>query len=356
MTLGDPDIQPDSRIKEAACLSIQEGKTRYSANAGLIELRRVISKSIEKRNHIKYDPNCEIAVTIGAMEAIYVSLLCLVNSGDEVIIPEPYWINYRQMVAMCGAKAVIVDKFENKEKFQISADAIEEAVTNKTKVIIINSPNNPSGVVYDKYTMKRIADIAKKYNLTVITDEVYRSLIYDGTEYTSILDFDGMKERTVLVYSFSKEFAMTGWRLGYAAAPETLISAITRLQENIVACAPLASQHAVIPALEDDNFNSDEIVNEFAKRRAVVINEVQNIPKLTMNPPDGTFYAFINIAQTGMDAETFAYKLLEKKHVAVVPGSAYGECAKNYIRIAFTLDVDRLKEGFERIRDFVLSL
>ena len=290
------------------------------------------------------------------MEALYASLLCLLNKGDEVIILEPYWINYRQMVSMCGGKAVIVNKFDDAERFIISADAIEAAVTDKTKAIIINTPNNPSGAVYGKDFMEKIARIAVKHDITVITDEVYRSLVYDGAEYTSILDFPDMRERTVLVYSFSKEFAMTGWRIGYVAAPEPLVSAVTRLQENIVACAPLASQHAVISALADDMFGSDEIIDEFSKRRDVVIEEVLKTPKIRMNKPEGTFYAFINIDDTGMDSETFAYRLLENEHVAVVPGSAYGECFGNYIRIAFTLEVDKIKEGFARIRDFISTL
>ena len=355
-TLGDPDIKPPLKIRNSACEAIMAGKTRYSANAGLIELRRLIAKSVEKRNGIYYDPNKEIAVTIGAMEALYASLLCLLNKGDEVIILEPYWINYRQMVSMCGGKAVIVNKFDDAERFIISADAIEAAVTDKTKAIIINTPNNPSGAVYGKDFMEKIARIAVKHDITVITDEVYRSLVYDGAEYTSILDFPDMRERTVLVYSFSKEFAMTGWRIGYVAAPEPLVSAVTRLQENIVACAPLASQHAVISALADDMFGSDEIIDEFSKRRDVVIEEVLKTPKIRMNKPEGTFYAFINIDDTGMDSETFAYRLLENERVAVVPGSAYGECFGNYIRIAFTLEVDKIKEGFARIRDFISTL
>ena len=355
-TLGDPDVMPPLQIRNAACDAIMAGKTRYSANAGLIELRRMIAKSIKKRNGISYNPNGEIAVTIGAMEALYVSLLCLLNKDDEVIILEPYWINYRQMVSMCGGKAVIVNEFEDKERFLISTDAIEAAVTPRTKAIIINTPNNPSGVVYSESFMARIADIAKRYDITVITDEVYRELTYDGLKYTSILDFDGMRERTVLVYSFSKEFAMTGWRIGYVAAPEKLISAVTHLQENIVACAPLASQYGVISALADDEFDSREIIEEFTKRRDIVIKEVSDIPKLKMQPPEGTFYEFINISETGMDAETFAYKLLETKHVAVVPGGAYGECSKNYIRIAFTLDEEKIREGFSRIREFTASV
>lgn len=355
-TLGDPDVEPPLNIRTAACDAIMAGKTRYSANAGLIELRRLISKSIEKRNRVSYDPENEIAVTIGAMEALYASLLCLLNKDDEVIIIEPYWINYRHMVSMCGGKAVIVNTFEDAEHFIISADAVEAAVTDKTKAIIINTPNNPSGVVYNKTFMKKLAEIAIKHDITVITDEVYRSLVYGNIEYSSILDFEGMRERTVLVYSFSKEFAMTGWRIGYVAAPEKLVAAVTRLQENIVACAPLASQHAVISALSDDMFGSSDIIEEFSRRREVVIEEASRTPKIRMNSPEGTFYAFINIADTGMTAEEFAYGLLRSKHVAVVPGNAYGESFKYYIRIAFTIEESKIREGFSRIREFIALL
>lgn len=351
-TLGDPDVKTPLEIRKAGCDAIMAGKTRYSSNAGLIELRKAISESILKRNKIKYSPETEIIVTVGAMEAIYVSLLCLLNPGDEVLILEPYWINYRHMVLMCGGIPVIVDDFEDENKFLIDCQAIENKITDKTRAIIINSPNNPSGEVYSKAFMEKIARIAKKYDITVIADEVYRSLIYDGVEYTSILDFEGMKERTVLVYSFSKEFAMTGWRIGYAAAPQELVSAMTKLQENIVACAPLASQHSLINILNDDEFNTNSIVNEFAKRRDCVVREMSTIPLLDMNLPNGTFYAFINVKKTGLSCTEFAYRLLEEEHVAVVPGSAYGECGNDYIRIAFTLETELIKEGFARIRHF----
>lgn len=355
-TLGDPDVKTPIEIRKAGCNAIMEGKTRYSSNAGLIELRKAISKSILKRNYVEYSPESEIIVTVGAMEAIYVSLLCLLNPGDEVIILEPYWINYRHMVLMCGGVPVIVDDFEDKERFLINSEAIEGKITNKTKAIIINSPNNPSGMVYDKEFIGKIAQIALKYDITVIADEVYRSLIYDDVEYTSILDFAGMKEHTVLVYSFSKEFAMTGWRIGYAAAPEKLISAMTKLQENIVACAPLSSQHSLINVLNDDEFNTNSILEEFAKRRDCVVQEMQTIPMLDMNLPDGTFYAFINVKKTGLSGTEFAYKLLETEHVAVVPGSAYGECGNDYIRIAFTIETEQIREGFFRIRRFCQKL
>lgn len=355
-TLGDPDVKTPIEIRNAGCNAIMEGKTRYSSNAGLIELRKAISKSILKRNNVEYSPQSEIIVTVGAMEAIYVSLLCLLNPGDEVIILEPYWINYRHMVLMCGGVPVIVDDFEDKDKFLINSEAIESKITNKTKAMIINSPNNPSGIVYNKEFIGKIAQIALKYDITVIADEVYRSLIYDDVEYTSILDFAGMKDHTVLVYSFSKEFAMTGWRIGYAAAPENLISAMTKLQENIVACAPLSSQHSLIDVLNDDEFNTNSILAEFAKRRNCVAQEMQTIPMLDMNLPDGTFYAFINVKKTGLSCTEFAYKLLEQEHVAVVPGNAYGECGNDYIRIAFTIETEQITEGFSRIRRFCQKL
>lgn len=351
-TLGDPDVKTPLEIRKAGCDAIMAGKTRYSSNAGLIELRKAIAKSILKRNKVEYSPDTEIIVTVGAMESIYVSLLCLLNPGDEVLILEPYWINYRHMVLMCGGVPIIVDDFEDKNTFLIDCKAIENKITDKTRAIIINSPNNPSGEVYGKDFMEKIAQISKKYDITVIADEVYRSLIYDGVEYTSILDFDGMKERTVLVYSFSKEFAMTGWRIGYAAAPKELVSSMTKLQENIVACAPLMSQHSLIDILNSDEFNTNSIVDEFEKRRNCVAHEMCTIPLLDMNLPNGTFYVFINIKKTGLSCTEFAYKLLEEEHVAVVPGSAYGECGNDYIRIAFTLETELIKEGFARIRRF----
>ena len=351
-TLGDPDIQPHENIKEAAFDAIKKGKTRYSQNAGLMELREVISARYNEEYGINYNPVSEIIVTVGGMEGLYLALLSTLNNGDEVIIPAPYWINYGQMVQMCGAKPVLVNS-KSADDLSVSVDNIEKAITDKTKVLIINSPSNPSGLVIPKEDIKKIADLAIKYDLYVIADEVYRRMIYEGQEYFSISNIKGMKERTILVNSLSKEFCMTGWRLGYVATNSNIIAVMTMLQENVAACAPLPSQYAAIEAILHRDIYVTPMIDEYSKRRSVLIEELSKIPNISFKAPDATFYAMINIKATKLSSEEFAYKLLESEHVAVVPGITYGLCCEGFVRIAFTVNSDLIKEGIKRLHRFM---
>lgn len=354
-TLGDPDVQPHQAIKDAGCLAIQQGKTRYSQNSGLIELRRQIAAYYKRTEHLEYDPETEIMATVGAMEGLYLSLLSLLNPGDEVIIPAPYYVNYVQMVLLCHGVPVIVDK-QGKEELGFEINDIEHAITEKTKAIIINTPSNPSGCIIPWEKIKALAAIAKKHDLVVISDEVYKCLIYDGTEFKSIVTLDGMRERTILINSLSKEFCMTGWRIGYALAPQEVIAAMTKLQENVAACAPLPSQYAAIEALSGKQDYSRNMVSIFTSRRNVLVNGIKEIPHLKCNAPQATFYLMMDISETGMKSEEFAIALLKACHVAVVPGIAYGESCDKYVRIAFTIDEDKIKEGVKRIKRFVETL
>lgn len=355
LTLGDPDLPPPLAVREAACRAILAGKTRYSANAGLLELRRAIAQDMKAKNGIDVDPRSEVLVTVGAMEAAFLSLYTLVEPGDEVVIHAPFWINYAQVVRSLGAVPVFVYT-RPEENFQLKTKDLASVLTGRTRCVILNSPNNPTGAIIPEATLAEIAELAQKRDFIVLSDEIYDSLVYDGGKSCSIGAFPGMKERTVVINGLSKRFAMTGYRLGWAAAPAELISQMTKMQENIVACAPLPAQHAGIEALTHHS-GTNQIRNEFQKRRDLVIAGVGAIRGLKCHPVPATFYAMIDISQTGLPAQEFAYRLLDEQKVAVVHGSAYGgERYDNLIRIAFTMESEKLQEALRRLRTFVESL
>ena len=351
-TLGDPDVPTHQAIKDAGCAAIQQGKTRYSQNAGLIDLRRTITEYYKRTEGYVYSPEDETIVTVGAMEGLYLTLLSILNPDDEVIIPAPYYVNYVQMVALCHAKPIIIDNPEA-EELSFNIEDVEKAVTTKTKAIIINTPSNPSGKVIPWNKIEALAEISKKNNLIVIADEVYKCLMYDNAKFKSIVSIDGMRERTVLVNSLSKEFCMTGWRIGYVLAPKELVATMTKLQENVCACAPLPSQYAAIEALSGKGDYSKDMVDIFTRRRNVLYEGLSKIPCLRCNKPEATFYMMVDISSTGLTSYDFCCKLIESVHVACVPGVAYGNSCDKYIRIAFTLDESKIKEGINRISKFM---
>lgn len=355
-TLGDPDCATPENICEAAYQAIKNGKTHYSANAGIVELRREIAKQIQRETGVVYEAESEIIVTVGAMEALYLALCCLIDMDDEVIIPAPYWVNYDQMVKMCGGKSVIVEAKESNE-FVVTAEDVENAITDKTRAIIINSPNNPTGAIYDEKTIKELSALAVKYDLVILWDECYKNITYNEQDFYSLLNVEGIKDRAVVINSCSKKFAMTGWRLGYASAPKELVACMTKLQENVAACANVPTQYAAIEAFSGRADEAAEAMRkEFARRRIVMVEGINSIDKLHCNCPKGTFYVFVNIEETGMGSIEFANKLLDEVHVAVVPGVTYGENYDHFVRMAFTMKEERIKEGLERIRSFVAGL
>jgi len=351
LTLGDPDLPPPQNVRDAACAAIQQGKTRYSANAGLIELRNEIAARFSDEYGLPCDPASEVVATVGGMEALYLALSSIVDPGDEVIVFAPYYVNYVQMIRMNGGIPVIVESSEV-NGFAIDVPTFHKALSDKTVAVIVNTPGNPTGAILPKELLSEIAEAARNRDLVVIADEVYKSLVYDGAEHCSILSFPGMRERTILVDSLSKKYAMTGWRLGWAIGPKELVAAMTKMQENVAACAALPSQHGAIEALKD-NTDIHYIRDTFVKRRDLVYGEINACPKLSALKPSATFYIFVNIEKTGLKSVDFAMKLLDAEHVAVVPGIAYGKAYDNYIRIAFTHDVKVLSEACARIRRFV---
>ena len=352
LTLGDPDLPPPENVRNAACSAITAGKTRYSANAGLPELRHKIADECAREYGINFDPSSEIIVTVGAMEAAYLSLWSLLDPGDEAIIAAPFWINYKEVVKSLGAAPVLVNTREE-DNFVVRPEDIEKKITSSTKVLILNSPSNPTGAIIPGNVLDKIAQLAVKYDLTVISDEIYSHLVYDNKKVESIVTRSGMRQRTVVVNGFSKRYAMTGYRVGWAVAPANLIKVMTQMTENIVACTPLPSQYAAIEALND---RTDEayIRREFEKRRNCVMDEIAKIPEISSVGIPATFYGFLNVSKSGMTGEEFAMSLLKSKQVALVHGSAYGgETYKDFVRIAFTMDCQILQEAFRRIREFL---
>lgn len=349
-TLGDPDVPTPEGIKNAGCEAISSNKTRYSQNAGLLELRRQIALYCDSKEGLCYKPENEIFVSVGAMEGIFLTLFSILNPGDEVIIPAPYYINYKQIVELCRAVPVIVS---DAGKLVCSAEAIKKSITSKTKAIILNTPSNPSGKIYSFEFLQEIAKLAIENGLYVITDEVYKCLVYDNKPRPkSIATIKGMKERTVYVNSLSKEFCMTGWRIGYCLGPEAIVSNMVKLQENVAACAPLPSQYAAIEALRLDKEYSSEMVSIFTKRREVLFDGLSKSKILKPVLPEATFYMLVDIKETGMKSIDFAYELLRNAHVAVVPGIAYGDICDGYVRIAFTIDENKIREGVHRMLNF----
>ena len=353
-TLGDPDVQPNDAIKKAACTAINNGKTRYSQNAGLLELRQAICKKYKSREGLKYEPNSECIVTVGAMEGLFLALLALLDNGDEVVIPAPYYVNYVQMVQLCRGVPVITGE-ESDNKLEIDIEKIKRAITPKTKAIILNSPANPSGKVVSQEKIKKIAELAIENDLVVISDEVYKCLIYDNCSFKSIVSYEGMRERTILVNSFSKEFCMTGYRIGYVLAPHEIIDAMVKLQENICACAPLPSQYAAIEAFSSKTDYSENMKKIFSLRRNQLVYGINKISGLSCITPEATFYLMVDISKTNMNSIDFAERLLESVHVAVVPGIAYGKNCDGYVRIAFTLEAEKIEEGLKRINSFMVA-
>lgn len=354
LTLGDPDLMPDSKIRDAACKAINIGKTRYSQNAGLLELREILAQSIDSRYKRRIDPKDSIIVTVGGMEALYLSLSVIVNPGDEVIMSAPYYVNYYQMVQLCGGIPVVIDtKEENNFNFYI--DDVIKATTKRTIAIILNSPSNPTGQILSVKLLSQLEHYVSNKDIMIISDEVYSSLIFDNQKHYSLFESEAVKDKVVLIDSISKRFSMTGYRLGYAAGPKKIISAMTLMQENVAACAPLPSQYAAIVAYS--KCANDTVIHDtFEKRRNYIYEAINSIDGLSANKPVATFYLFVNIKKCNMDSVSFAERLLEEKHVAVVPGIAYGEAYDNFVRIAFTVDIEELKKAVARIALFIKSL
>jgi aminotransferase len=349
--IGEPDMDSPAEIVEAGSQALAQGKTHYTANAGIMELREAIAAKA-RQSGIHVDArNC--IVTPGGMGALALSILCTVNEGDDVMVQDPAWLNYLGQIQLVGAKPIFVPTCED-DGFKLTVEQLERHVTPKTRLLIINTPNNPTGSVLEQSELMEIADFVKRHDLLVIFDEVYDSFMHRG-KHESIATIDGMTERTIIVNSFSKSFAMTGWRVGYAIAHEAIIAKMTVLQENMFSCVNASAQHAALYALQNPGLQHP-MLEEYAKRLEFMRSELSTIQKLSYFDPSGSFYIFLNIKKTGLTSSEFAYNLLSKKHVVVIPGSAFGSCGEGYVRIAYTLPINKLREGMARIREYVEEL
>lgn len=350
LTLGDPDMAPPAQLRKAAYKAMEGNKLHYSANAGLPAARQAVSNKIKEVWGQEYRPD-NIAITVGGMEAFFLSLYCMVDEGDEVIVFAPYYINYVQMIELCGGSAVIVDAYDAQKGLCIHKDVLEAAVTDKTVAIIINSPNNPTGDAFNRETLGDIAAVAAAHDLFIISDEVYRTLLYDGRAHESVLQFPDAAGRTLVVDSMSKEYSMTGWRIGFAFGPQEVIANMVKMQENVAACANVASQYALVEAY-GGKVQNNFIVEELQKRRDYLYGALSGIKWLRVQKPKATFYMFVDISQTGYLSEEFAYKLLKDVHVAVVPGVVYGKAYDSYIRVAYTKKIGMLENAVQRFHTF----
>ena len=355
LTLGDPDLPTPQQVIDAGCTAMKSGKTHYTANAGLMELREVISEDIFRRIGIQYDPKKEIIVTPGAMGALSLASMCLLNPDDEVLILAPHWPNYTNMVRMSLAIPKDIPSYGD-ENLRTLLTRLEAALSSHTRLLIINSPCNPSGQVLSRDILSGIASFAVAHDLTVISDEVYHTLLFNGKAHESILGLPDMPGRSVLVDSMSKRFCMTGWRVGYAAAPSVIIEKMTELQEHVSSCVAPFAQLAALEAFKTGETDTQRFTDIFSRRCLFTAQRLNQISLLHCAMPLATFYLFVDIRATGLSSMAFALKLLEAEHVALVPGIAFGACAEGFIRIACTVSEEKLKNACERIERFLSGI
>ena len=354
LTVGQPDFVTPWRIREAAIESLEEGKTYYTSNAGTLALREEISKYLVRRFDMpEYDPKSEIVVTVGGSEGIDLCMRTLVSAGDEVLIPQPSFVCYEPLAQMAGGVAVpIVTRAE--DGFRLTAQALKAAITPKTKLLVLPFPSNPTGAVMRREHLEAIAEVLRGTDIFVLSDEIYADLTYGEASHVSLASLDGMWERTVYVNGFSKSFAMTGWRLGYVCAPAPLMKQMTKVHQYALMCAPTVSQYAAIEAMENGDDDVKEMREDYDSRRRFIVGELNKMG-LRCFDPEGAFYVFPSIQKTGLTAEEFCTQLLMEQHVAVVPGTAFGECGEGFVRISYCYSIGHITEAMKRIRAFLES-
>ena len=349
--VGEPDFKTPWAVREAGIESLEHGRTRYTSNAGLKELRAEIARYLDRRMGLKYDPAKEILVTVGGSEAIDMCIRTLVQAGDEVIIPEPCFVCYEPITTLSGGVPVHV-ACRQEDEFRLRADDLKAAITPKTKLLIMPFPNNPTGAVMEREDLETIAEVLRGTNIMVLSDEIYAELNYGLQNHVSIATLPGMAERTVVVNGFSKTYAMTGWRLGYACGPAPIIRIMTKIHQSAIMSAPTTSQYAAITALKDCDGEIERMRNEYNMRRRLVVKSFNDMG-LSCFEPRGAFYAFPCIKSSGMSSEEFCTKLLEQKHVAIIPGNAFGASGEGYARVSYAYSVEHLMEAIRRIREFL---
>ncbi|XME02055.1 aminotransferase class I/II-fold pyridoxal phosphate-dependent enzyme [Lachnospiraceae bacterium C1.1] len=348
--VGEPDFDTPWHIRDEGIYSLEKGRTFYTSNAGLKELRNEISIYIERRGIAKYDPLKEVLVTVGGSEGIDLAMRAMLNPGEEVIIPEPSYVSYVPCAIMAGGTPVVID-LQAKNEFRLTAEELEAAITPRSKILVLPFPNNPTGAIMEQSDLEAIAKVIEKHDLFVISDEIYSELTYKE-KHISIASLPGMQERTILINGFSKAFAMTGWRLGYCCGPAAIIKQMTKLHQFCIMCAPTTSQYAAVEALKHGDDDVAEMKDAYNQRRRFLMNEFKKMG-LPCFEPYGAFYVFPDISEFGMTSEEFATELLKEYKVAVVPGTAFGASGEGFVRISYAYSIENLKIALDRINSFI---
>lgn len=351
--VGEPDFETPWHIRDEGIYAFERGRTFYTANAGLKDLRTEINNYLQRRQGLSYNPDNEIVVTVGGSEAIDIALRAMLNAGDEVIIPQPSYVSYEPCTVLADGVPVIINlKAEN--EFRLTAEELENAITDKTKVLILPFPNNPTGSIMEKENLESIAKVIIKHDIFVISDEIYSELSYKN-KHISIASIDGMKERTILINGFSKSYAMTGWRLGYACGNKDIIAQMTKIHQYAIMCAPTISQYAAVDALKNGDEDVEKMKKSYNQRRRFLMNAFKEMD-LECFEPFGAFYVFPCIKEFGMTSEEFATRFLEEEKVAAIPGTAFGDSGEGYLRISYAYSLEKLKIAMDRLKDFVTRL
>ncbi len=351
--VGEPDFDTPWHVRDEGIYSLERGKTFYTSNSGLKELREEICRYLKRRVNVEYDWAKEVIITVGGSEAIDIGLRAMINPGDEVLIPQPSYVSYEPCAILAGATPVIIDlKAEN--EFRLTAEELEAAITDKTKILILPFPNNPTGAIMERKDLEAIAEVVIKHDIFVMSDEIYAELTYKG-EHVSIASLPGMKERTILINGFSKAYAMTGWRLGYACGPKEIIQQMTKIHQFAIMCAPTTSQYAAVEALKNGDDDIAEMRTAYNQRRRFLMDAFKRMG-LECFEPYGAFYVFPCIKEFGMTSDEFATRFLEEEKVAAVPGTAFGDSGEGFLRISYAYSLDKLKIAMERMERFVNKL
>lgn len=349
--VGEPDFDTPWRIREEGIYTLEKGKTYYTSNSGLMDLRIEISRYLERRFGLNYDAEKEIIVTVGGSEGIDLAFRAMLNPGDEVIIPEPCYVSYVPCVTLADGVPVTVNLKEEND-FKLTKEQLLSAITPRTKILVLAFPNNPTGAVMTKEELEEIAEVVKEKDIFVVSDEIYAELSYGNTRHCSIASIDGMKERTIVINGFSKAHAMTGWRLGYACGPEVIIKQMLKIHQFAIMCAPTNSQYAAVEALRECDDAVEEMRNEYDRRRRFMLSKLRGMG-LKVFEPYGAFYIFPNIVEFGLTSDEFATRFLTEEKVAVVPGTAFGDCGEGFLRMSYASSLSNLKTAMERLEKFI---
>lgn len=351
--VGEPDFDTPWHIRDEGIYSLEKGKTFYTSNSGLIELREEISNYLKRRCNVSYDPKTETIITVGGSEGIDIAFRAMLDPGDEVIIPQPSYVSYEPCAILANGTPVIIE-LKNENQFRLTPEELLDAITDKTKILVMPFPNNPTGAIMEKDDLEKIAKICIEKDIFVLSDEIYSELTY-GREHVSIASLPGMKERTILINGFSKAFAMTGWRLGYACGPKEIISQMTKIHQFAIMCAPTTSQYAAVEALRNGDDDVAKMRESYDQRRRFLMNAFKEMG-LPCFEPFGAFYVFPCIKEFNMTSEEFAFALLDDQNLAVVPGTAFGDSGEGFLRISYAYSIEKLKIAMERMAIFIDKL